>query len=258
MMININGSPIEYSVTGSGKYNLLFLHGWNVDYNTFDPIVEVLSAHFKIWMLNFPGCGASPEPNAPLELADYAKLVSGFMKNQKIQNPIVIGHSHGGRVGTYMASQKDCKFRRLILVDSSGIPGKHKPSNFVKTYAFQSVKFLAKVPVFSWLLSDFLEEYRLKYGSDDYKVATPVMRQTLVNLIKQDITPLLSAIKIPTLIIWGAKDSQTPLAHGQLMAERIPNAELVVFEHAGHYAFQDNPQGFLAAVKHFLAKEMEA
>ncbi len=258
MMININGSSIEYNVVGSGKHNLLLLHGWDVDYNTFDPIVEELSAHFKIWMFNFPGCGASPEPDAPLELADYAKLVTGFMKNQKIQNPIVIGHSHGGRIGAYMASQKDCKFRRLILVDSSGIQDKHKNTSLIKAYAFKSVKFLAKVPVFNWLLSDFLEEYRLKYGSDDYKIATPVMRQTLVNLIKVDLTPMLATIQLPTLILWGAKDTQTPLSQGKLMVEQIPNAELVIFEHAGHYAFLDHPQGFLAAVKHFLAKEMEA
>lgn len=258
MMITINGTALEYSVVGSGKHNLLLLHGWGTDYNSFEPILDALSSHFKIWMFNFPGCGNSPDPSEALTLQDYGKLVNGFMKNQKIQNPVVLGHSHGGRVAAYMAAQKDCKFKRLILVDSSGIPSKHKSTSPIKTYAFKAVKGLAKVPVFSWLLSDFLEEYRLKYGSDDYKVASPVMRKTLVNLIQQDITLLLPNIKLPTLILWGANDKDTPLAHGQLMAEQIPNAELVVLENAGHYAFLDQPQAFLQTIRHFLAKEMGA
>jgi pimeloyl-ACP methyl ester carboxylesterase len=256
--MNLNGLSLEFDVRGTGKYNILILHGWGANYNTFNPVIEALSPHFKIWMLNFPGCGASEEPKEAWDVATYAKLVSAFMKTNKIQNPIVMGHSHGGRVALYMAAQKDCKFRKLILIDSAGIVPQRKSNYFFKVYGFKAVKALSCLPVFNWLLSDFLEEYRQKYGSEDYKVASPVMRQTFSNVLNEDMRPYMPSISMPTLLVWGAKDTDTPLADGKIMEELIPEAGLVVFEHAGHYAYLDHLSGFLSAVENFLEREMVA
>lgn len=258
MIMNINGLSVEYDVKGSGKYNILILHGWGANYDTFKPVIADLSSHFKIWMLNFPGCGASEEPKEVWNVEAYAKLVSEFMKVQKIQNPIVFGHSHGGRVAIYMAAQKDCKFRKLVLIDSAGVKPKRKSNYYFKVYGFKAIRFLSKQPGFSWLLADFMEEYRQKYGSADYKSATPMMRQILSTVVNEDLTPLMPSIDLPTLLIWGAKDTATPLSDGKTMEKLIPGSGLVTFEHAGHYAYLDNLSGFLAVVKNFLEREMVA
>lgn len=258
MIMDINGLSVEYDVKGSGKYNILILHGWGANYDTFKPVIEDLSAHFKIWMFNFPGCGASEDPKEVWDVAAYAKFVSAFMKAHKIQNPIVFGHSHGGRVALYMAAQKDCKFRKLVLIDSAGVRPKRKANYYVKVYGFKAIKFLAKQPGFNWLLSDFMEEYRQKYGSADYKSATPIMRQILSTVVNEDMTALMPSIKLPTLLVWGGKDTATPVSDGRLMEKLIPGSGLVVFDHAGHYAYLDNLTGFLAVVKNFLEREMVA
>jgi pimeloyl-ACP methyl ester carboxylesterase len=258
MIMTINGLSVEYDVKGSGKYNLLILHGWGANYNTFKPVIDDLSAHFKIWMVNFPGCGESEEPKEVWNVETYAAFVSEFMKVHKIQNPIVFGHSHGGRVATYMAAQKNCKFRKLILIDSAGVKPKRKPNYYAKVYSYKAIKFLSTLPVFKWLLSDFMEEYRQKYGSADYKMATPMMRQILSTVVNEDLTPLMPLIDLPTLLVWGGKDTATPLSDGKLMEKLIPGSGLVVFEHAGHYSYLDNLTGFLAVVKNFLEREMVA
>lgn len=258
MQIEINGLSIEYDIIGSGKYNLLILHGWGANYNTFKPVTDVLSKHFKIYMLNFPGCGASEEPKEVWNVAAYAKLVSDFMKKLKIQNPIVFGHSHGGRVATYMAGQKDCKFRKLVLIDAAGVKPKRKKDYYIRVYGFKAIRFLAKLPIFSWLLSDFMEEYRQKYGSADYKAASPMMRQILSTVVNEDMTPYMPSIQIPTLLVWGGKDTATPPEHGKVMESLIPGSGLVIFEQAGHYAYLDNLSGFLAVIQNFLEREMVA
>ncbi len=258
MQMEINGLNVEYDVVGEGKYHLLILHGWGANYDTFSPVVRELSQFFKIFMVNFPGCGASEEPKEVWNVSRYADFVNAFMAALKIKNPIVFGHSHGGRVATFMAGQPDCRFRKLVLIDAAGVRPKRKANYYFKVYGFKAVRFLSKLPIFSYLLSDFMEEYRQKYGSADYKAASPIMRQILSTVVNEDMTPWMPKIQIPTLLVWGAKDTATPLSHAKVMEKSIPEAGLVVFEQAGHYSYLDNLSGFLAVMKHFLEREMVA
>lgn len=258
MQMEINGLSVEYDIIGSGKYNLLILHGWGANYATFKPVTDILAKHFKIYLLNFPGCGNTEEPKTVWDVAAYAEFVKAFMKKLKIQNPIVFGHSHGGRVAIQMAGQKDCKFRKLVLIDAAGVKPKRKKDYYIRVYGFKAIRGLSKLPVFSWLLSDFMEEYRQKFGSADYKAASPIMRQILSTVVNEDMTPFMPNIKIPTLLVWGGKDTATPVAHGQIMESLIPGSGLVVFEQAGHYAYLDNLSGFMAVIENFLEREMVA
>ena len=78
------------------------------------------------------------------------------------------------------------------------------------------------------------------------------MRATFVKLVNTDLTPLLSEIQAPTLLIWGEQDGDTPLSDGQTMERLIPDAGLVVFEGAGHFSYADQPQRFNRVAAHFL------
>ena len=69
------------------------------------------------------------------------------------------------------------------------------------------------------------------------QAASPVMRQTMVRCIAEDLTPLLPEIAASVLLIWGETDTATPLSDGQLMEKKIPDAGLVVLPGAGHFAF---------------------
>jgi pimeloyl-ACP methyl ester carboxylesterase len=66
------------------------------------------------------------------------------------------------------------------------------------------------------------------------------MRRTMVLSVNEDLTPLLSGIKVPTLLIWGENDTATPLSDGQTMERLIPGAGLVVLRGAGHFSFADH------------------
>jgi pimeloyl-ACP methyl ester carboxylesterase len=92
-------------------------------------------------------------------------------------------------------------------------------------------------------------------GSADYRAVSGVMRGTLVRIVNEDLRPLLPRIDIPVLLIWGETDSETPLEDGQLMERLIPDAGLVVFEGAGHYAYLEQPGRFCRIVQVFLGDE---
>ena len=89
-------------------------------------------------------------------------------------------------------------------------------------------------------------------GAEDY-LATPDLQKTFVNIINENLDPLLPRIKTDTLIIWGDKDATAPLAYGKHITHLIPNARLEVIEGAGHYCFSEQPEKFVALLTKHIA-----
>ena len=102
------------------------------------------------------------------------------------------------------------------------------------------------------LFPDAVENMRKKRGSADYNSATPVMRETLVKVVNEDLTHLLPNIKAPSLLIWGTMDTATPLSDGEKFEKLIPDAGLVRVTGAGHYSFLEAPEYVARVVKSFL------
>ena len=97
------------------------------------------------------------------------------------------------------------------------------------------------------------QRYSRRYASADYQAASPVMRQTLVNVVNQDLLDKARQVAVPTVLVWGDEDEDTPLWMGQKLEQTIPDAALIVFEGAGHYAYLDYPQK-TASIMHALFK----
>ena len=95
------------------------------------------------------------------------------------------------------------------------------------------------------------------FGSADYRALTPEMRQTFNKVITQDLTDILPSVLAPTLLYWGANDTETPLWMGRRMEELIPDAGLVIEEGAGHFAFLEKQSVFLKIAGHFLLEGRE-
>jgi pimeloyl-ACP methyl ester carboxylesterase len=78
------------------------------------------------------------------------------------------------------------------------------------------------------------------------------MRGTLVRIVNEDLRALLPELHLPVLLIWGEHDAEAPLEDGRLMERLIPDAGLVVFEGAGHFAYLEQPARFCRIVDVFL------
>ena len=81
------------------------------------------------------------------------------------------------------------------------------------------------------------------------------MRQTMVKVINDNLIDLLSLIKVPTLLIWGENDQDTPLYMGKMMEERISDSGLVILKGAGHYSYIDCYDQFKAVINSFLKND---
>ena len=240
MFLDIDGIKIEYETEGTG-IPVLLLHGWGSSFDVYKGIISALSHRCQFFAPNFPGCGNSDVMSEPWCLDDYCNLVLKFMEKSGIENPIMIGHSHGGRVILKMTAENMVKPPKIVLLDSAGLIPKKSLKQKIRAKSFKTIKNFLTLPIIKNHSENLLEKARNYYGSADYNAAPPVLRQTLVNLVNTDLRDILHNIECPTLLIWGDNDTATPLSDAKIIEKLIPDAGLCVIEGTGHYSFCEKP-----------------
>lgn len=248
----VNGQLVHfYHVAASGdrKGRVLFLHGWGSNSPLwFSSTTTLAEDGYELYFLDLPGFGKSEAPKKPFHLQDYADSVTTFMEKLAIDNPVIVGHSFGGKTAVRIASRKTTQLNGLILVDSSGLPHTSFATQ-TKIGIAKTIKPLMELPFMKGMRSSLL---RLS-GSDDY-IAFPELRETFINIIREHIEFELPNIQTKTLIVWGGDDenSYTPVNDVSVFERLIPHAEAHIIQNAGHYSFLDNPKEFHEVVLAFL------
>lgn len=247
--INIDGVALHYTVQGSGN-PLILMHGWGCTHSTVESIAAVASKTNTVYNVDFPGFGDSPEPPSVWGVEQYTRLIEGMSTQLGLKNPILIGHSFGGRVGILYASRNIVS--KLILIDAAGVKPKRSIKYYIKVYSFKAMKHLMRLIYGKEKAAAKIEAQRARRGSSDYASASPKMRAILSRCVNEDLQSEMPKIKAPTLLIWGENDTATPMRDARIMERLIPDAGLVSFPGCGHYSFLDNPIQFAAVLKNFL------
>ncbi len=241
MRINIKDVDINYVIYGNQKgKDILLLHGWGQNIEMMKFIGDHFEKNNRIIILDLPGHGQSDEPMYPWTLDDYSEMLEIFVKELKIDKPIVIGHSFGGRLAIRYSSNNIID--RLVLLASPVRPEKSADSLKVKT-----LKALKKLPG----MSSIAEQAKKYIGSRDYRNASPIMRQVLVNVVNVDLTEYAKQIEEPTILIWGDMDEEARLEDAELLEAVMPDAGLIVL-HGTHYAYIENLMQVVNIINSFI------
>lgn len=240
MDIRIGGRNVRYIDQGDGPVVLL-LHGWGAPAETYRLLIDHLSGYCRVIAPDLPGFGGSDEPPAPWSVDDYADFTLEFAAALALHEVTPIGHSFGGRILIKLLSRADCPLtvKKLILMDAAGIKPRRPLSYYIKVYSYKAGKRFFALPGVRTLFPNATEKARARRGSADYNAASPLMRQTMVKAVNEDLTALLPRISVSTLLIWGENDTATPLSDGQKMERLIPDAGLVTLAGCGHFAFAE-------------------
>jgi pimeloyl-ACP methyl ester carboxylesterase len=246
--LQIDGLSVRYQVGGSGP-QVLLLHGWGGSIESFSPVLDDLQRSYRVSAFDLPGFGKSSLPLSAWGSADYARLTLNVMDRLKLDRPHLIGHSFGGQVSIRLAATAPDRVGKLVLVCSAGIRTPPALATRLKRWAARLGKWLSAYG--GWLGERLRAAIYRRIQSQDYANAGP-LRATLVKVINEDLTPLLSSITSPTLLVWGEHDRDVPLAAAQTMARLIPRTQLAVLENAGHFAYLDQFERFRLLVGRFL------
>lgn len=253
MFFEYKGVKVNYSVFGEGK-PLLLLHGWMACIEAMAPIYRFFEKDRKVIVIDFPGQGGKSDAlNDIWGVPEYAEMVHKFMQELNIEGADVMGHSFGGRVTIYLASKYKNLFDKIVLVDSAGIKPKMTLGKACKIYSYKFMKNMMKLFLTKEKFEEKIKVLREKRGSSDYaKLESNIMRETFKRVINLDLTSNLKGISRPTLLMWGANDTDTPLYMAQIMEKKIPDCGLVVLEGAGHFSYLDSTNQFLNVTQNFL------
>ena len=241
-----------------GAEPVLLLHGWGSSAELMRPIAQALADAYRVYNVDLPGHGRSPAPPVAWGVSEHAVLVQRLIKEQTSAPVTLVGHSNGGRIALYMASELEMAplLRRLVLVAPSGITPRrswryHARRNLARALKapFELMPDALREPGLDWLRHSLLWR---ALGSSDYRALDGVMRETFVRTVNCHLDDRVARVDVPCLLFWGDRDEAISRYQMDVLERQIPDAGLVVLPGAGHYAYLDDPDTFIAATRHFL------
>ena len=246
--IEVSGQPARVLETGAGP-PVVVLHGWGGRIESMTPTIECLRGSFRTIAFDLPGFGASPAPKTTWGTADYAAFVRNALSDMSIERAHFVGHSFGAKTSLYLAATHPQRVDKLLLVGSSGLTSAPSMKARMKRLASRAARAAGKLGPPGRVVKE--AAYK-RLASADYRDAGE-MRSTFVKVVNEDLSDLLGSVKASTLLVWGSKDEAVPVSHARRMEEAIPDAGLVLFEGAGHFAYLDEPERFCRVARHFLS-----
>ena len=241
MNIKIDDVLVNYINYGNKNgIDVVLLHGWGQNIQMMRPLGNGIR-NANVYIFDLPGFGESSEPTFAWTLNDYVELLHKLFKKLNIKKPVLIGHSFGGELSLLYASLYEVE--KVVVLDSPYRPIKKKLT--LKQKMFKVAK---KIPVLNKL-----EGFAKKHiGSTDYKNASEIMREVLVNHVNLDITEEVKKINVPLLIIWGTNDQAVPIEDAYELEKLVPGSGLVVYQGCTHYAYLENLGKTINVLKSFL------
>jgi pimeloyl-ACP methyl ester carboxylesterase len=248
-VVEAGGQKTRLLEVGSGP-PVVVLHGWGGRIESMVPAIRCLGARWHALAIDLPGFGESPVPAGVWGTADYAVYVRDLLAQLEVENAHFVGHSFGAKTALYLAATHYGIVNKVVAVGASGLRSAPSISVRARRGASRAARWAGRLGGPGRSLRD--AAYR-KLASQDYREAGE-MRPILVKVVNEDISGLLPLVKAPTLLVWGDRDDSVPLAHARAMERLIPDAGVVVFEGAGHFAYLDQADRFCTVIRHFFGE----
>lgn len=250
MQAVINGKRIYYETFGKAKQSILFVHGWGGTHKSLKKLALKASRKWKTYIFDLPGFGQSDNPNTDWGVKEYAEFIVAFSKEMNIENPVYFGHSFGGSTGIYVTANQLMPVSHLILCASS-FKRSGKKSKMAST-----VNKIAE-SYFPFIQERFhavkLIMYRIFFRNSDL-AKYPHLEPNFRKIVTQDLSDLPELIQIPTLILWGGRDTYTPVEYADELNMKIPHSIKIIYPHKSHNLPIRYPDDVWKEVKQFLAK----
>lgn len=228
----VKNIEVNYKVFGNGE-PFLILHGWGSKSDRWQKVAELLvEKNIMVIVPDLPGFGQSQEPKNPWSLDNYVEWAKEFSDLlPELKNGFyLLGHSFGGSLAAKFCIKYSQKVEKLFLVSASCLRKAtlkkkilYKISKIVKLFSF--------LPYYELFRKVF---YKFIFKKSDYPYVDGVMKETYLNVISDDLSQKLSFIKVPTAIIWGDKDTLTPVEDAEFINKKIQNSKLIIIFNAQH------------------------
>lgn len=270
----LHGRRVTYAEAGSGPV-LLMIHGIGASFESdWTAVIELLARNHTVIAPDLPGHGASAPGAGDYSIGALAAGLRDLLLTTGHDSATLVGHSLGGGVAMQFAYQFPELAERLVLVSSGGLGVEVSPVLRAAALPGASLFIAATAGpgrVAGSAIARGLAAIGLQPKADvaelargyasledpDRRAAFLATLRSVVDAHGQRVDAgdrLYLTEGVPVLIIWGARDSIIPLAHGEHANELIPESRLEVFDGVGHSPQVEAPGCFVAVLERFLAE----
>lgn len=271
--IVIHGQPVTFHRFGEGPAVLL-IHGITSSSRTWRSVTPRLAADHTVIAPDLLGHGRSAKPQGDYTLGGYASGIRDLLLALGIPKVTVVGHSLGGGIAMQFAYQFPQRVSRLVLVGTGGIGAEVNP--VLRAATLPGAELVLPF-LFTPALRDAVAGLRrrlnvvgLRPNPDLEGVAEGFAslteggaRQAFLDTVRSVIGPsgqrvsaedrLYLTAEIPSLIVWGDRDRIIPVEHARTAHRLMPGSRLEIFEEAGHFPFNDDPDRFATILGEFIS-----
>jgi pimeloyl-ACP methyl ester carboxylesterase len=255
------GSQIRFRDEGKGV-PVVFLHGWTLDLDMWQPQANALGHQFRIVRFDRRGFGlSSGTPDLAQDVEDFRSLLDHL----ELAQVAIIGMSQGARLAIRVALDMPQRVSALVLDgppnltsdDGAGADEDLPMDEFrklVRTRGVQAFRQAWRAHPFTELQStdararELLSQMIARYPGEDLSARAPAASHAIG-------APALSQLRKPVLVINGAKDSDGRRRTGEELRATLPNALRALIPNAGHLANLDNPEFYNDVLSGFLLRQ---
>ncbi len=268
-------APVTLYVEERGKGPpLVLLHGLGGSGYSFRYIVPALARTHRVITLDLKGFGASDKPlDANYHANDQARLVVAFLRQRRLQQVVLAGHSFGGVVALLTAFEvnrtEPTRIKRLVLMNAPAFPQRVPSRQWFLTLPIVPYVALAVVPPILTAREALATVRRMTPPATDREAiayAEPLYEtggrhaliattRGMVDMDPRHVVVGYPSIRQPTLVLWCRHDPTVPLTTGERLTQVLPRARLHVLEHCDHAPAEEQPLETADALVHFLARQ---
>jgi 4,5:9,10-diseco-3-hydroxy-5,9,17-trioxoandrosta-1(10),2-diene-4-oate hydrolase len=273
--VNVAGKPIFVAEAGDGP-PVVMLHGGGPGasgVSNYSRNIDSLAEHFRVIVPDLPGYGRSAKGVDQSDPFGYlADMIRGLLDELGVGTACLVGNSYGGAAALRLALDTPRRVGKLVLMGPGGIgttrgvptaglksllayyggdgPSRDKLETFIRNYLVYEGS----------CVPDSLIDTRYAASVDPEVVADPPLRRpsgptALRTLWRMDLTrdKRLKHLQTPTLVLWGRDDKVNRPSGGPMLANLMPNAELVMTSRTGHWMQWERAELFNRMAVDFLS-----
>ncbi|AVM25214.1 alpha/beta fold hydrolase [Bacillus pumilus] len=246
-----------------GKKTLILIHGLFSSTFSYRKLIPLLKQDFNLIAIDLPPFGQSEKSNTFIySYRNMGKIIIELAGYLQIQHAILVGHSMGGQIALYAASERPDLFEKAVLLCSSGYLNKSKRSLVYSTYIPYFYLYLkrkllkqgimknltAVVHDHSIIDQEMVDGYLKPFSND--QIFRGIFR--LIRHREGDLTSdILKKMETPVLLIWGEEDRIVPIHIGERLHKDLPNSTLHALKKTGHLIPEENPVFVSDQIGHF-------
>lgn len=271
--IDLHGHRVAYRRGGTGPL-LVLVHGIAESSSTFLPAMRLLAADHDVLAVDLLGHGASAKPRGDYSLGAYASGVRDLLVALDLPAATVVGHSLGGGVAMQFAYQFPERCQRLVLVASGGLGKEVSP--WLRLLAGPAVEYVLPVVLTRRIqgpldaagralgrlglrtdpvLAEWWSTYRGLTDAHAQRAFLHTVR-SVIDVAGQRVSArdrLYLAEEVPTMLVWGERDTVIPVAHARAAHALIPGSRLEVLPGVGHLLPVEAPGRLAELIADFVA-----